>query len=159
VRRLLIGLAVVVVAAAGCFALISVLASKDSGEVGGAPGPGTFEATSNASPPSSGGHTPSPVGRDRAELTDDQLLSALQLGNVVLVYPDAKPPAELVAIQNDVSGPFDPALEQAGQAVILMRRPDAKLQALAWKRRLVASAPSDPALRDFADAWLGQGAG
>jgi hypothetical protein len=159
VRKLLIGLAVVVVAAAGCFALISVLASKDSGQVGATSGPGTFEAASTASPPSSGGHTPSPVGRDQAELTDDQLLSALELGNVVLVYPGAKPPAELAAIQNDVSGPFDPALEQAGQAVILMRRPDAKLQALAWKRRLVASAPSDPALREFAEAWLGQGAG
>jgi hypothetical protein len=159
VRKLLIGLAVVIVAAAGCFALISVLASKDSGDVGGPSGPGVFEPSSTASPPSSGGYTPSPVQRDRAELTDDQLLSALELGNVALIYPDAKPPAELAAIQRDVSGPFDPALEQAGQAVLLVRRPGAKLQALAWKRRLVPSGASDPALRDFADAWLGQGAG
>ena len=41
--------------------------------------------------------------------------------------------------------------------MILARRPGAGVQALAWRRRLVASGPDDPKLRDFADAWLGQG--
>jgi hypothetical protein len=29
--------------------------------------------------------------------------------------------------------------------------------ALAWRRRLRTADPADPRLRDFVDAWLGQG--
>ena len=166
-RRALLFAAVVVVAAAACVGLIAALAARDSGQVSGASGPGVLEpdrgaarekAAPAATPPTSGPHLADAVTRDRTALTDDQLLEALQLGNVVLTYPDARPPAALVAIQRDVSGPFDPALAAAGQAVILARRPDAPVLGLAWRRRLAASGPDDPRLHDFAEAWLGQGA-
>jgi Protein of unknown function (DUF3105) len=172
VKRVLIVVAAVVVAAAGCIALIAVLTSQDSSQVGGTAGPGTLEPdrgsgrqtgpTTPASPadkpPTSGPHRQAAVTRDATELSDDQILEALQLGNVIVTYEDAKPPAALVALQRDVlGGAFDPSLAEAGQAVILARRPGAGTQALAWRRRLVASGPDDPRLRDFADAWLGQG--
>ena len=171
-KRVLIAIAAVVVAAIGCVALISVLTSQDSSQVGGTTGPGTLEPdrgsarqtgpTTPASPPdeppTSGPHRAEPVARDETELSDDQILQALQLGNVIVTYEESKPPAALVALQKDVlGGAFDPSLAEAGQAVILARRPGAGTQALAWRRRLVASGPDDPKLRDFADAWLGQG--
>jgi hypothetical protein len=173
VRRVLIGLAVVIVAAAGCVALISVLASRDSGEVDKTSGPGTLEpdrgsgqngpatpASPPDRPPTSGRHREEHVLKDQTELTDDQILDALQSGNVIITYEERKPPAALLALQRDVQGgPFDAFLSGAGQAVILARRPGAGTQALAWRRRLVASGPDDPKLRDFADAWLGQGPG
>jgi hypothetical protein len=174
VRRVLIVVAAVLVAAAGCVALIAVLTSQDSSQVGGTSGPGVLEPdrgsarqtgpTTPASPPdeppTSGPHRAAEVTRDETELSDDQILEALQLGNVIVTYEEAKPPAALVALQKDVlGGAFDPSLAEAGQAVILARRPGAGVQALAWRRRLVASGPEDPKLRDFADAWLGQGPG
>jgi hypothetical protein len=107
----------------------------------------------------SGEHRAEPVTRDETELSDDQILEALQLGNVILTYPDARAPDALVAVQRDVAGPFDSSLAKAGQAVILARRPGAGIQGLAWRRRLVASRASDPQLRAFAEAWLGQGPG
>jgi Protein of unknown function (DUF3105) len=172
VKRVLIAVAAVVVAAAGCVALIAVLTSQDSSQVGGTTGPGTLEPdrgsgrqtgpTTPASPPdrppTSGRHREEHVLRDKTELTDDQILDALQSGNVIITYDEAKPPAALLALQRDVQGgPFDAFLSGAGQAVILARRPGAGVQALAWRRRLIASGPEDPKLRDFADAWLGQG--
>jgi uncharacterized protein DUF3105 len=172
VRRVLIVVAAVVVAAAGCVALIAVLTSQDSSQVDDVSGPGTLEPDRGAGvqrgpatpaspadrPPTSGRHRDAQVLHDQTELTDDQILDALQSGNVIITYEQAKPPAALVALQRDVQGgPFDAFLSGAGQAVILARRPGAGVQALAWRRRLVASGPEDPKLRDFADAWLGQG--
>ena len=56
-----------------------------------------------------------------------------------------------------MSGPFDPQLAAAGQAVILARRPGiGPTTALAWRRRL---AGDDERLRDFAEAYLGQAGG
>jgi Protein of unknown function (DUF3105) len=176
VRRALIGVAVVLVAAAACVALISLLASRDSSQVGGTSGPGVLEpdrgsqrlgsdapqtpASPPDQPPTSGPHRDVPVTRDRAELSDDELLSALQLGNVVIFYDGGKAPDALVALQEEVSGAFDPELAAAGQAVILARRPGVGgIVALAWRRRLNASGPDDPKLRAFAEAWLGQGPG
>jgi hypothetical protein len=165
-RRVLVVVAAVVIAAAGCVALIAVLTSKDPSQVNEVSGPGTLEpdrgsaapVSSPDRPPTSGKHADAPVTKDESELTDDQLLTALQEGNVVVTYEDAKAPAALVALQKDVmGGAFDPSLAEAGQAVILARRSGAGVQALAWRRRLVASGPDDPKLRDFADAWLGQG--
>jgi uncharacterized protein DUF3105 len=174
VRRILIVIAAVVVAAAGCVALIALLTSQDSSQVSGTSGPGVLEpdrgsarqtgpatpASPADEPPTSGPHRAEAVTKDETELSDDQILEALQLGNVIVTYDQAKPPAALLALQKDVlGGAFDPSLAQAGQAVILARRPGAGVQALAWRRRLVASGPDDPRLRDFADAWLGQGPG
>jgi hypothetical protein len=176
VRRALIALAVVLVAAAACVGLISLLASRDSSQVGGATGPGVLEPDRGSKqlgtdapptpvsaanmPATSGPHRDVEVTRDEAELSDDELLSMLRLGNVVIAYDSAKPPEALVALQEEVSGAFDPSLAAAGQAVILMRRPGLDgVEALAWRRRLEASGPSDPKLREFAEAWLGQGPG
>ena len=47
----------------------------------------------------------------------------------------------------------------AGQVVVLGRRPATRgVVAVAWRRQLRAERPDDPALREFADFWLGRGA-
>jgi hypothetical protein len=114
----------------------------------------------NSTPPTSGAHVPSPVTRDATALSDDQLLSALEVGNVVLAYGTAAPPAGLEAVARDVvGGPFDPSLARAGQAVMLARRPGTSgVVALAWRHLLRVASPTDPALKRFADDWLGVGA-
>jgi hypothetical protein len=98
--------------------------------------------------------------RDGTQLTEDQLLHALELGDVVLLYGTRAPPAQLRALQERVSGRFDPVLAANGAAVILGYRPGTDgVTALAWKRDLRASSASDPALEQFADYWLGRGEG
>ena len=173
-KRVLVVVAVVVLAAAGCVGLIALLVSRDSSEVNGTTGPGELEndrgsarqtgpatpVSPPARPPTSGPHRAAAVTRDQTELSDDQILEALKLGNVIITYEDPDPPRPLLTLQHEVNGgAFDPSLAEAGQAVILARRPGAGVQALAWRRRLAASGPDDPRLRDFADAWLGQGVG
>ncbi|MBE2315138.1 DUF3105 domain-containing protein [Solirubrobacter sp. CPCC 204708] len=167
--KALYALAIAGLASGLCLLLIVVLAGRDSSQVesGAAAGPGVLEpdrgsgrtAGAGASPadrpPTSGPHRAEPVQADRTVLSDDQILEALALGNVVIAYEGEAP----AAVQEEVSGPFDPELAAAGQAVILARRPGVgPPQALAWRRRLVASGPEDPRLREFAEAWLGQGA-
>lgn len=98
--------------------------------------------------------------RDGTRLSEDQLLHALELGDVVLLYGTPKPPAALRALQERVSGPFDPVLAANGAAVVLGYRPETDgVTALAWKRVLRAPSAADPALQEFADYWLGRGAG
>jgi hypothetical protein len=172
VKKVLTVVAVAVLAVAACVGLITLLAGRDSSQVSGASGPGTLEpdrgsrklgadapqtpASPPDTPPTSGDYHAAPVTRDQTELSDDQILDALALGNVVIAY-DGKAP---VAVQHDVSGGFDPALAEAGQAVILAKRSGiGDVQALAWRRRFVAKGPDDPRLRPFAEAYLGQGAG
>ncbi|MDA0180745.1 DUF3105 domain-containing protein [Solirubrobacter phytolaccae] len=170
--KALYALAVAGLAAGLCLVLIIVLASRDSSQVdpGAAAGPGTLESDRGAqvvttgpdtpasapdAPPTSGPHREEPVDADRNALTDDQILTALAQGNVVIAY-EGDPPT---AVQEAVSGPYDPELAAAGQAVILAKRPGVGApQALSWRHRLVATGPEDPKLRDFAEAWLGQGA-
>jgi hypothetical protein len=175
VSRLLAVALGAVVLVAGIFGLMALFNSRDDAGVQGsgggtaAAGPGTLEPDRGArhapsedrtspDPPTSGPHQPRNVGRDARELTDDQVLHALELGDVVLLYPGRRPPAELAALQEDVAGPFDAEIAAAGQAVVLARAPGTKgVQALAWRRRLRAARPSDPALRAFAERWLGEG--
>jgi hypothetical protein len=169
--KALYALAVAGLAAGLCIVLIFILASRDSSQVDQAEtGPGTLEADRGAQvvtsgpdtpasapsePPTSGPHRSEPVNADRTALTDDQILTALAQGNVVIAYEGAAP----ALVQEDVSGPYDPELAAAGQAVILAKRPGiGAVQALAWRHRLVASGPEDPKLQEFAEAWLGQGA-
>ena len=111
-------------------------------------------------PPASGPHLPVPVRRDRVSLSDDQLLHALEMGDVALVYAGHQgQEAVLRGIQDDVSGPFEPALAGTGQMVLLDKRPGTKgVIALAWRRMLSVPSVNDPRLREFADAWLGKGA-
>jgi hypothetical protein len=112
----------------------------------------------DSNPPTSGPHLPAPVRRDDARLNDDQLLEALQDGNVVIVYGSRVPPHDLVAVARSVAPPFTPALAAVGQAVILARRPGTSgLIGLAWTRMLRVESAKDPALRAFAQYWLGRG--
>ena len=173
-KRLLLLVAVVLLAAVAFVGLISVFASRDSSQVGGPSGSGVLQpdhgaerlgadapatpASPPADPPTSGPHKAEPVTRDNAELSDDQLLEALRLGNVVIAYDADDPPPALVQLQQDTAGPFDAELAAAGQAVILAPRPGAGgVIALAWRRKLEASSPEDPELHDFVEAYLGQG--
>jgi hypothetical protein len=155
----------VLLAAAALIALVLVLGARDDPEVSGAPdGPGELQpdrGSSHDAParvtdewPTSGPHRPDLVMRDRRRLTDDQILHALELGNVVLLYD--KSPGALVDVQRDVAGPFDAEIAAAGQAVILARRPG-PTAALAWRRVLRSDDPRE--LREFAEAWLGRGLG
>ena len=89
---------------------------------------------------------PSRSLRDRQELDDDQLLQALELGDVVIMYGGAQPPPGLRALVTAAGRPFTPALAAAGQAVILA--PTAGhggLIGLAWTRMMRVGAARRPA--------------
>jgi Protein of unknown function (DUF3105) len=119
--------------------------------------PGELRPVYDSDPPTSGPHIPVPLTRDRAALTNDQLLQALETGDVVFLYGSSQPPVGLPAIAQAVGGPFTPALAASGQAVILARRPGVRgIVALAWTRMLRTL--SGPELRAFAQFWLGRGA-
>lgn len=161
-RRGLLALAIAGLAATACAVLITIIASRDRSAVGGEDTIGTLEPDRGANhvddgpqtpasppdqPPTSGPHRPEPVERDQTELSDDQILEALHLGNVVIAY-EGDPPTEL---QGD---PFTPELAAAGQAVILASRPGiGQTTALAWRRRATEQLP------EFIEAYLGQGPG
>jgi hypothetical protein len=172
-RRVIAIAAGTAVLAAALVALVAVLASRDASHVASSEGPGRLEtdrgarhlpASERASVPAgelpaSGAHRADLVTRDRRRLTDDQILHALELGDVVILYETPQPPAALVTLQEELAGPFDAELAAAGQAVVLARRAGAgPATALAWRRTLRADGPQDPRLRAFADAWLGRGA-
>lgn len=118
----------------------------------GAPRPGY-----NSDPPTSGAHVPLPVTRNGAEISDDQLLQALSLGDVVFLYSSPAAPRGLQAIADQVAPHFTPALAADGQTVILARRPNLPtITAVAWRHMLRSDSADD--LRTFATHWLGQGA-
>jgi hypothetical protein len=146
VRRVLGGLLIVVLSLAAVVAAVLVLQSRDDA----AEGPG--ERVEARCPGESAGIT-----RDARPLSEDQIRQATSLGNVVLRYPGSRPPAALRELQDELTGRFDAEIAAAGQAVILARGGES-IEALAWGRRQPASAPDDPALRTFAEAWLGEGA-
>ena len=164
-----------VVVAAGAAAIgvlllvVLVLSGRDKAPVQTVQGPGeafhdqcaaherTDPSTYNSDPPTNGPHLPRVPARE--QLTDDdELLQALELGDVVILYPQRRPPAALRRLQDDLSGPFDRDVAAAGQAVILSRDPAIKqITGLAWRHRLRADSADDPRLRAFADFWLGKG--
>lgn len=112
-----------------------------------------------SNPPTSGPHRVVAIRRDATRLTDDQILHALELGDVVLLYGTPQPPPQLRALARQLAGPFDPALAASGQAVVLGQRPGTEgVVALAWRHLLRVPSASDPALADFATYWLGRGA-
>jgi hypothetical protein len=152
----------IVAAAVALLGLVLVLGSRDDAEVAPAQGPGELRPDRGAAhdgtarpdgdePPTSGTHRPELVTRDRRPLTDDQLIHALELGNVVILAERIDP--ELLAVQRAVAGPFDAEVAAAGQAVILARR-DGPTTALAWRRLLRTDDPAE--LQAFAEAWLGE---
>lgn len=121
--------------------------------------PGQLRPVYDSNPPTSGAHVPELVTQDRAPLNDDQLLSALALGDVVVVYATRRPPRPLVDLARSVAGPFTPALAAAGQAVILS--PIARTRGfigLAWTHMIRVRRAADPELAQFAAYWLGRGA-
>jgi hypothetical protein len=149
VKRALAVLLAVGLAAAGVVVVVLVLQSRDDAEVAAGPkGPGERVAAECPA-------RPSPVLRDSRALTEDQIRHALALGNVVL---SARDPRAVRRLQDDLTGPFDAEIAAAGQAVIIAQGDAGGVEARAWGRRLVASSARDPRLREFAEAWLGEGA-
>lgn len=121
--------------------------------------PGHRAPRYDSNPPTSGAHVPAAVRHDDARLSTNQLLSALQLGDVVLMYGSASPPAGLKRVATTVAGPFTPALAGAGQAVVLARWPGVTgVVGLAWAHLIHVRAGNESALRRFAQYWLGRGA-
>ena len=113
----------------------------------------------SSDPPTSGPHVPVTFRRNGAVLSDNQVLQALELGDVVLVYGSANPPARLQAIARANAAPFTPALAAAGQAVILARRPGTQgVVGLAWAHLIRVPGPAAASLRQFIQYWLGRGA-
>jgi len=156
-RRLGLALLTLVVALGGFVLVLLFFEGRDDSQVpqsanAGAPGQVVTDQRS--------AQAPAPIKRDRVQLTDDQLLHALELGDVVLLYGSSAPPPALRALQQQVSGPFDPVLAANGAAVILARRPGTDgVVALAWRRILRALSATDPQLEAFANYWLGRGRG
>ena len=112
----------------------------------------------DSSPPTSGPHVPVAIRRNGAAITDDQLLQALSLGDVVLLYSTRQPPRGLQALADRVAPHFTPPLAAGGQAVILARRRGlSQITAVAWTRMLRSD--DAVALQAFAGHWLGHGAG
>jgi hypothetical protein len=121
--------------------------------------PGQPRPNYNSGPPTSGAHVTVAVTRDGAQLSDDQLLQALQMGDVVIFYGTRQPPAGLEQFTRSVAPPFTPALAAIGETVIIApRRGTVGLVAAAWTHLLQVPGPGDPQLRDFVGFWLGRGA-
>jgi hypothetical protein len=109
--------------------------------------------------PASGTHKAVAVGRDMTDLTADEWLHALELGDVILAYGSDEPGDALTRLQEELAGPFDPELAAAGQSVILAHVDGlAEPVAVAWRHTLEFQDPADPAVREFIEAWLGTGA-
>lgn len=133
------------------------LAFADLGHRGLAPG--EPRAAYNSNPPTSGPHLPAAVPRDGVPLSDDQLLEALQMGDVVIFYGTSRPPAGLEQFARSVAPPFTAALAAIGETVIIAPRPGTDgLVAAAWTHLLSVRGVSDPQLREFVAYWLGRGA-
>lgn len=127
--------------------------------------PGEHHPAYDSDPPTSGPHVPTPVRADGAVLTDSQILTALAAGDVVLIYGGTTPPPGLAELARSTGGSFTPALAAVGGAVILARLPRVDgIIALAWTRMLPitgitqVTARNDAVLKQFIQAWLGQGA-
>ncbi|HEY5431472.1 MAG TPA: DUF3105 domain-containing protein [Solirubrobacteraceae bacterium] len=175
IERLLI-VAVSLAISIGVIALLSggLLAGRDTPGISGTdtgPGiafrdqgdmrlrPGDFAPVYDSSPPTSGPHIPAAVVDNGATLTNDQLLQSLQVGDVVLMYGSRRPPAGVTALAGSLAPPFTPALAASGGAVILARRSGiAGVIGLAWAHMQRVATAADPALRTFAQFWLGRGA-
>lgn len=173
-ERVVIVLASLVVAIGAIAALSGFFASRDQAGVagsGGGPGlsfpdqghghlaPGQPHPRYNSNPPTSGAHVPRPVTRDGARLSNDQLLQALETGDVVFVYSGPTPPRGLAGVARSIAAPFSPALAAAGQSVILASRPGTVgIVGLAWTRMVRVNVAAAPLLKEFAQAWLGRGA-
>ena len=91
-------------------------------------------------------------GRADPRFTHDRL----RRGNVILYYGRGGDRAALEAVARDVAGAPEPALVEAGQAVLVERGESAGVVAAAYRRSLSVSSPDDPRLREFVQFWLGR---
>lgn len=171
-RALTIGIGALVVLG-GIAALLLIFQARDEAQLegGASSGPGQVEpdrgARHGASAPeisasdlpASGEHAPAAVGKDATEITGDQWLHALELGNVILAYGSDEPGEALLRVQEELAGPFDPELAAAGQSVILAHVEGLEEPAaVAWRRTLPFQDPTGPEVREFVEAHLGTGA-
>jgi hypothetical protein len=121
--------------------------------------PGQLRPVYDSEPPTSGPHIPTALPPDGSPLSDDQLLSALAVGDVVIAYPPGRVPPGLAALAAAAAPPDRPALAASGQAVILAPFYGVTgIVALAWAHMDPVASASDPALRTFVVDWLGRGA-
>ena len=173
--RLLRGALVVIIVAAGLIGVALFVISRDSSTFSVASGPGQLYPDQGdrhlapgtrrrsfvfaSSPPTSGPHVPVLPTHDAVPLDDDQLLEALELGDVVLLYGDRVRRPSLAALAAGTAGPFSRSLVAAGQAVVLDFHPGtAGIIATAWRHLLRVGDAADPRLRAFIEFWLGRGA-
>ena len=135
-RRLLSGVAVLVIAVAGVFGLIAFLNGRDGSTAGGSeqtPVPGVTA--------SAGGG------------------ALLRSGNVELTYSDPRFSRALHILTATLGAPDSPELRNAGQAVVVRRDPKVGgVVARAWGHTLTVASPADSRLQDFIESWLGRGA-
>jgi Protein of unknown function (DUF3105) len=121
--------------------------------------PGQPRPAYNSDPPTSGAHVPEPILLNENVLNDDQLLEALEVGDVVVMYGTHKPPPGLQPLARSLGGRFTPALAAAGQAVLLAkRRGMVGLTGLAWTHMIRVPTAHNPLLREFIQQYLGRGA-
>ena len=88
------------------------------------------------------------------------VLSSLARGNVVAVYSDPRMTPPLRALAAAEAGPFTPALERTGQALVLDLRPGGAgtgVVLLAWGHLVRLRDPSLPVAAEFVRSWLGRG--
>jgi hypothetical protein len=134
-RRAALGVLAVVVALAGSVGLIALLQARDDPELR-APdsGPGV-EAPPAAS-------------------------AELRRGNILLTHRASEDAAPLRRLAREVAGGDDPALVEAGQAVLVQHRADQAepVVARSYRRRLVVADAGDDELRAFVEFWIGQAA-
>ncbi len=156
-------LAVLVVGLVAVAGLALVIAGRDDAELSRDPsgidadrGASHSSAAATGGTPTSGPHRPDLVTRDGRAITNDQLLHAIELGNVVILADEISPP--LRRLQREVAGPFDAEIAAAGQAVILaVREGSGPATAVAWRSSLPARSATDPELRAFVENRLGKG--
>ena len=150
-RGVLGWLLAIVVAVAAVGGGILLLQSRDDAGVEKASGPG--EKVADRCPARA-----APVTRDRRTLSRDEIQTALAEGNVVIFY-FGRPLVELRRLQRDYTGgAFDAEVAAAGQAVILAEDGSRSgYEARAWGRKLSAATGETDKLREFTEAWLGQG--
>jgi len=167
----LLALALALVAVAG---LVSALGSNDRSASGGGSGPGRAmadrghrhlpvgspaTAVAFPEPATSGPHVPAAIPRDGVTLSGDQLLTALEGGDVVVIYGSPGLRIPLQRLASRLGATFSPSLAASGQAVVLDHDPrlGAGVLAVAWRHLQRAAGPEDPGLGSFIEFWLGRG--
>ena len=119
---------------------------------------GAAGAEYNSDPPTSGPHVAEAIRRDGACSTDDQVLHALELGNVVLVYGSRSRPPGCEASPRTSAAAFDPRWCRPARRSSWPPPGTDGVVALAWRAPPARRRrPADPELQRFAESWLGRG--